>query len=185
MKISFAKRFPDDFNWGAGCASYQWSGCENTNWAWWETSFARQLELKFSGELDTYPLENFICKDACRHDRRYVSDFNKAKEFGFNSLRIGSEPAKIMPKEGVIDKKEIARIVKMAKHLNRIGIKPFWNLWHWTLPLWWENKGGWESPHAVKYFEFYVQAVADALVPLGVTRWITMNEVQRIREIFL
>ena len=174
--IPFQKRFPENFDWGGAFASYQVSGCNNTNWSDWENSASRYLSLKFSGELEKYSYENFICADACRHDRRFVSDFNLAKKLGHNAIRCGSEPAKIMPAKGVIDTKEIKRIVKMVKHLNKIGLKPYWNLWHWTIPSWWENEGGWESPDAVSNFEFLVQAVVDALVPLGVTHFITMNE---------
>jgi beta-glucosidase len=182
MKIPFIKRFPDNFDWGAGCCSYQWSGCAqtkktpNTNWSWWETSYSRILSLKFSGELEKYPLENFICKDACRHDKRFRSDFTLAKKLGHNAIRCGSEPAKIMPAKGVIDEKEIKRIVLMVIYLKSLGIKVYWNLWHWTIPLWWENEGGWESSRAVEYFAFYVQAVVNALAPLGVVHWITVNE---------
>lgn len=176
MKIPLKKQFPDNFDWGAAFAFYQVSGCKNTNWGWWETSYSRILSLKFSGELKKYPLENFICGEACRHDKRYKSDFNLAKKLGHNAIRCGSEPAKIMPAKGVIDKKGIKRIQNMVKHLNKIGVKPYWNLWHWTIPSWWENEGGWESPRAVEYFAFYAKAVIDALVPLGVTNFITMNE---------
>jgi beta-glucosidase len=177
MKTPFKKRFPDNFDWGAAFASYQVSGCENTNWSDWEKSYSRILEItKEKSEHYQHPFDNFFCEDACRHDKRFKSDFDLAKKLGHNAIRCGSEPAKIMPKKGVIDKKEIARIVKMVKHLNKIGLKPYWNLWHWTIPSWWENEGGWESRDAMENFTFYVKAVVDALVPLGVTNFITMNE---------
>ena len=172
----FKKRFPDNFSFGGSFISYQISGSKDSNWSRWETSDRRLHDLKQSGELEKYPLSNFICGDADRHDKRFKSDFNLFKKLGMNAICTSSEPGKIMPKKGVIDAKEIARIRKMVKHLNKIGIKPYWTLWHWVLPLWWEDEGGWESPDAVSNFIFYVKAVVKALAPLGVKNWITMNE---------
>ena len=176
MKNISKNGFPENFDWGAAFASYQVSGCKNSNWSDWEHSEKRKNDLEESGELKKHSLSNFLCGDACKHDKRFVSDFNLVKKLGHNSLRTGSEPGKIMPKKGVIDKKEIARIVKMVKHLNKLGIKIYWNLWHWTIPTWWQEEGGWESPHAIEYFTLYTNAVVNALAPLGVTHWITLNE---------
>ena len=169
------KQFPKGFYWGASTASYQVSGCKHTNWASWEISFPRYLSLKKTGELEKYPIENFICGDACKHDKRYKSDFNLAKKLGHNATRCGSEPAKIMPKKGVINKKALAQYAKVVKHLKKIGITPFWNLWHWTIPDWWEEEGGWESPQALEYWKQYVDAIISTLGE-DVEYWITLNE---------
>jgi beta-glucosidase len=177
MKKQFKKRFPENFDWGAAFASYQVSGCKNTNWSDWEISPDRlKVIMNEKSEYYRYPLDNYICGDACRHDKRFKSDFDLAKKLGHNAIRCGSEPAKIMPAKGVIDAHEIDRIVKMALYLKALDIKVYWNLWHWTIPSWWEDEGGWESPRAIEYFTSYVTAVVKALVPLGVTNWITMNE---------
>ena len=156
-------------------ASYQVEGGnKKTNWGQWETSPQRLAALEASGELEKYGLENFICGRACDHYTRYRSDFRLAKAHGHNAIRCGSEPGRIMPSRGVIDGQALRHYVDVATYLRRLKIVPYWNLWHWTLPTWWEQEGGWLSPYALAYWAQYVSAMAEALSP-SVHDWIKIG----------
>jgi beta-glucosidase len=55
------------------------------------------------------------------------------------------------------------------------GIEPFANIWHWTMPVWFAEMGGFARRGNLKYFERFVQKLADELVDdLGYV--ITLNE---------
>ena len=48
-------------------------------------------------------------------------------------------------------------------------------LWHFTVPLWFYERGSWENPQSVGWFRRYVERVVDALGDLCCF-WCTLNE---------
>jgi beta-glucosidase len=54
-------------------------------------------------------------------------------------------------------------------------LEPFLNIWHWTMPTWFTDLGGFENRSNLRYFERFVQKVADELVD-DITYVITINE---------
>ncbi|MBI2120489.1 MAG: glycoside hydrolase family 1 protein [Parcubacteria group bacterium] len=167
--------FPKGFLWGAATASYQVSGCDNTNWAFWERSEKRLAGISASGELEKHGLGNFICGNAREHDKRFREDFLLAKFLGHNAARFGAEPANIMPRKNIFDEYWLALYAEMVRYAKAQGITPVFNLWHWTIPIWWEEEGGWASPRAADYFAAYVEKVVEALGD-EVTYWTVLNE---------
>ena len=55
------------------------------------------------------------------------------------------------------------------------GIEPFVTLWHFTLPLWFAKKGGFENPKAPEIFARYCGYVVERLGDMA-KFWMTMNE---------
>jgi len=169
-------RFPEGFFWGASTASYQVEGGNLlTNWGVWERSVERIAALQSSGMTAARGLPNFINGVSCDHYHRWRPDFALAKKLGPTATRCGSEPARIMPKKGVVSKHALKHYVSVAKYLRKLGLEPFWTLWHWTIPSWWEDEGGWLAPNALEYFEQYVRVIVTALKPY-VKYWLTLNE---------
>ncbi|MBU4223654.1 family 1 glycosylhydrolase, partial [Patescibacteria group bacterium] len=80
----------------------------------------------------------------------------------------------IEPEEGKFDEKEIEHYRKVIKALRARGLEPFVTLWHWTLPIWLAEKGGWLNKNAPKYFERYVSKIVASFS--DVKFWITLNE---------
>lgn len=141
------KKFPEGFYWGAATASYQVEGgIENCDWA----QAAREGKVP-------------VCGRACDHYSRYKSDFDLAKELGHNCHRISIEWARIEPREGQFDEKEIEHYLNVLTALRERHIKPFVTLWHFTLPEWLAEQGGFENPKAVEYFARYAGYVAQKL----------------------
>lgn len=141
------KKFPEGFYWGAATASYQVEGgIENCDWA----QAAREGKVP-------------VCGKACDHYSRYESDFDIAKDLGHNCHRISIEWARIEPSEGQFDEKEIEHYLKVLAALRARHIKPFVTLWHFTLPEWLAEKGGFENPDAIRYFARYCGYVAQKL----------------------
>lgn len=168
--------FPPEFLWGSSMASYQVSGCDNTQWAVWERSKKRLDDLAVSGELEKHGLSNFICGSACKHDKHFREDFFLAMALGQNALRFGAEPAHAMPRKGVFDEHYLALCAEMVRCAKLLDITPVFNIWHWTIPVWWEDEGGWASPRAPEYFADYVSKLVGAMKGNMPLYWVTLNE---------
>jgi beta-glucosidase len=153
------KKFPVDFFWGAATASYQVEGgIENCDWA----QAARE------GKVPT-------CGTACDHYNLYESDFDIVQQLGHNCHRLSIEWARIEPREGEFDEKEIEHYRAVVRALRARNIEPFITLWHFTLPQWFSEKGGFERNDAPEIFARYCAYVVEKLDGLC-THYATINE---------
>lgn len=153
------KKFPDGFYWGAATASYQVEGgIENTDWA----KAARDGRVP-------------ACGQACDHYNRYEEDFDIARSLGHNAHRISIEWARIEPEEGKFDTKEVEHYREVLRALHVRGIRPYVTLWHFTLPLWFSETGGWERKDSPQIFARYCAFMANKLDGLC-SDYVTLNE---------
>lgn len=146
-------KFPDGFLWGAATSAYQVEG-GNTN-ADWEA-------FKSAGQ-------------ACDQYNLYEKDFDLVKQLNHNAHRLSIEWSRIEPKEGEFDSAEIEHYKKVLKSLKDKGLTVMLTLWHFSLPKWVADQGGWENRQTVGYFERFVKKIAPLLAPY-VDLWITLNE---------
>ena len=145
--MSKKKKFPEGFYWGAATASYQVEGgIENVDWA----------QAARDGKVPP-------CGRAADHYNRYEEDFDIAKELGHNCHRISLEWARIEPKEGEFDEEAIEHYRKVLAALRKRRLKPFITLWHFTLPQWFADKGGFEHKDSPEIFARYCGYVAKKL----------------------
>jgi len=152
-------QFPEGFLWGASTASYQVEGrIYNNDWAYW----AEKGKLPPAGE-------------STDHYNRYEEDFDLAKSLGQNAQRISIEWSRIEPEEGKFDEKEIEHYKNVLIAMQKRNLKPFVTVWHFTLPLWFAKKGGFEHPDAPKIFARYATYVVSYL-KWYCKNWSTMNE---------
>lgn len=152
-------KFPDGFYWGAATASYQVEGgIENCDWA----KAAREGRVP-------------VCGQACDHYHRYESDFDLAKSLGHNAHRFSLEWARIEPEEGKFDEAAIEHYRDVLKALHARGLTPFITIWHFTLPLWFSETGGFERKDSPEIFARYCVYVVEKLGDLC-TNFSTINE---------
>jgi beta-glucosidase len=187
--------FPEGFFWGASTSSHQVEGGDMNDWSAWERKncdrLAREAKERyedaskltgtFSDELwheirkQSIDPKNYVAGIACDQYRRYEEDFDLAKSLGLNAYRFSVDWARIEPEEGKFDEQEIEHYVEVVKALRKRDIEPFFTLWHWPIPLWMRDKGGWESREIVKYFGRFVEHFVPHFKGL-VKFWITLNE---------
>ncbi len=153
------KKFPEGFYWGAATASFQVEGWnENTDWS----KAAKDGRVPIAGRL-------------ADHYHKYEEDFDIAKELGHNSHRFSVEWARIEPREGKFDMAEIEHYRQVLKALHKRELTPFITIWHFTLPLWFSESGGFERKDAPEIFARYCKFVAKELGDLC-QFFSTMNE---------
>ena len=157
------KDFPDNFLWGTATASYQVEG-GNFNSDWWRFE---QTE----GSIKN----NYSAEIAADHYNRYEEDFDLMQKLNLNTYRFSVEWSRIEPEKGNFNHDEIEHYRKMLNELEKRDIKPMVTLWHFSLPQWFEDEGGWEKKSNIKYFERYVDYVSYHLSN-EVEFWVTMNE---------
>ena len=152
-------KFPDGFLWGAASASYQVEGgIDNNDWA-------------VAGEQGKVP----VAGRSADHYHMYESDFDIAKSLGQNCQRISIEWSRIEPEQGNFNQDEIDHYRRVIQALNARGLKPFVTLWHFTLPTWFSDKGGFEQKDAPEIFSRYCEFVVSQLDDLC-QNFTTMNE---------
>lgn len=163
--------FGANFLWGASTASHQVEGGNHNQWSVWELENAKDLASSAKERLDWLPdwdrvkfmaedPNNYISGRGVDHYKRYEQDFDIAQKLNLNSFRFGIEWARLEPKEGEWDQKEIEHFRKYIQELKKRNIEPIMNIWHWTNPVWFEEKGGFTKRENIKCFEKFVHRIA-------------------------
>jgi beta-glucosidase len=163
--------FPAGFLWGASTASHQVEGGTHNQWSEWETENADELARTAGKSLGWLPEwdrikasaedpRNYISGKGVEHYTRYREDFDIIEELGLNAFRFGIEWARVQPEEGEWDEAAIAHYHEYIDEMKRRGIEPVLNLWHWTMPTWFTDKGGFEHSDNVRFFSEFVGRMA-------------------------
>ncbi len=148
-------KFPKNFYWGTATSAYQVEGGIRNDWS--------EAGEKYDAGV------------ACDHYNRFEEDFDLAKSMNNNAHRFSIEWARIEPIEGKFNQAEIEHYRQVILALKKRNLEPFITLWHFTLPKWFTDKGGWLDMGASQYFERYVERVVGEYKDLA-RFWITMNE---------
>lgn len=179
-------KFPKGFFFGASISSHQVEGYNYNNWTIWEKENAERLASEAEAKKGWVPIwdqvkdeasdpSNYISGNAADHFNKYDEDFSIAKELNLNALRFSIEWSRIEPVEGEINQEALQFYHKYIDSLKNKGLEPFMTIWHWTVPPWFEEKGGFEKKKNIKYFEKLVDLLAEEFSD-KVTYWITLNE---------
>ena len=175
-----------NFLWGAATSAHQVEGGNHNDWSAWELQNAQRLAREFESKFDGFPSwtrikdeatnpKNYISGIACDHYHRFREDFDIAKQLGHNAHRFSIEWSRIEPEEGKFDDREIEHYREVIRALRERGIEPFVTLWHWAVPIWFQEKGGWLQPRASQYFGRFVERMAKEFGS-EVKFWCTLNE---------
>jgi len=159
--------FPEGFLWGAATSSHQVEGGNTLN-DWWDYESKGKLKTN-TGEITP------SSGAACDQYNKFEEDFKLLKDLGHNAHRLSVEWSRIEPEEGKFNQEEIEHYKKVLKSLKDKGISVMLTLHHFTNPVWFSNKGGWENFKSPYYFERFVQKIVPELKDY-VDLWVTINE---------
>ncbi len=166
--------FEEDFLWGAGISAHQVEGGQDNNWTEWELSNASYLAKSACNKFGYLPNwnrikkqaedpKNYVSGRAVEHKKYFKKDFELLKSLNLNTLRFSIEWSRVEPKEGEFSKSGLQFYKTYFNELKKQGIVPVVTLWHWSLPKWFSEKGGFAKRSNLKYFEQYVEVVAKVL----------------------
>ena len=156
-----AKReWPDDFAWGTGASSTQSEGAsEFSDWYAWERSGNAPLSRN-GNDFAT----------------RYAEDFRLLSSLGLTHHRLSIEWARVEPSDGVHDQSAIAHYRDVLEAAGDAGISAWVCLHHFTLPIWFAEKGGFlVENNRTKYWARHVEFIAERFGDL-VAGWQPINE---------
>ena len=174
--------------WGVSASAYQTEGYNRNQWTDWERKYAEKRAAKSkhkSGRSDNRRCvnaeaknpDNYVSGALADHYHRYKEDFDLAKKMNMNALRFSIEWSRIEPQEGVWNAEAITHYKDYIDELNRRGMEPIITLFHFTLPVWFARKGGFEKRSNIKYFERFCQRVTKELCFGKYVKYIiTINE---------
>ncbi len=152
------------FLWGSASASYQCEGACN-------------IDGRIESIWDRYLHENHYENGdvASDHYHRLKEDIKMIKDGGQNAYRFSIAWPRILDEKGNINPKGIAYYHEMIDTCKEFGIEPFVTLYHWDLPQYLEDKGGWLNRDTCLAFENYAE-ICFKEYGNKVTYWTTFNE---------
>lgn len=158
--------FSKDFMWGAASAAYQIEGAYNED--------GKGLSI-WDALSDGHVLHGDNGNISCDHYHRFREDVALMKQLGLRAYRFSVSWPRVIPEEGVVNEKGLQFYRDLVQELTDAGITPLCTLYHWDLPMWMHEKGGWYSDEISDHFARYTEIVVDALSD-KVSYWMTFNE---------
>ena len=160
--------FPSGFRWGTATAAYQIEGAvaaDGRTPSIWDTS-CRQPGAIVNGDTGDV---------ACDHYRRWREDLAIVAELGLTDYRFSVSWPRIEPVPGRINAAGLDFYDRLVDTIRELGIRPVLTLYHWDLPQWLQDDGGWRERSTAKLFAWYAAILAERLGD-RVATWTTLNE---------
>ncbi|HOX29280.1 MAG TPA: family 1 glycosylhydrolase, partial [bacterium] len=154
--------FPKGFVWGTSTAGHQIEG-HNSHSDWWR--FEHEGKIK----------DGTVSGKCMDYWNRYEEDHDLMTTLGYKAFRLGIEWAKIEPDDGRIDRAAIERYKKILQSLRDHNLQICLTLYHWVLPLWFADKGGWLWEDAVARFMKFTEIAVNEFAEFP-DLWVTLNE---------
>ncbi|GGM43516.1 GH1 family beta-glucosidase [Microbacterium saperdae] len=161
--------FPEGFTFGSATASYQIEGAaaeDGRTPSIWDT-FSRTPGKVWNGDTGDV---------ACDHYHRVDEDLDLMSDLGLQAYRFSIAWPRIVPTaSGEVNQAGIDFYSRLVDGLLARGIRPVATLYHWDLPQYLEDAGGWTSRATTDAFERYAEIMGSALGD-RVHTWTTLNE---------
>lgn len=159
--------FPKDFWWGTASSAAQSEGGRDTRAKiTWDT-FYESDPIRFFDEVGA--------DETCDFINRYNEDFDLMHDLNLNSFRTSIAWARLFPTEGNISKDAIDFYNTIIDEQIKRGILPIINLYHFDLPMYLQEKGGWENKQTIERFVEFSKACFENFGD-RVKWWSTFNE---------
>lgn len=166
--MSSKRIFPKEFVWGTATASYQIEGAHDEDGrtpSIWDV-FSHTPGKVYEGHTGDI---------ACDHYHRYKEDVKLLAELGIKSYRFSISWTRIFPERGKLNPIGIGFYRNLIQELRRYHIEPLVTIYHWDLPQYLQDEGGWTVRSTVDAYVEYATALFQELGDL-VPKWITHNE---------
>ena len=158
-----------EFLWGTATSSYQIEGAigeGNRGESIWDTFVNTPGKVK-NGDTGAIAIDHF---------NRLEEDVKIMSELGINSYRFSIAWPRLFPQmSNSLEREGVDFYNKLIDLLISYNIEPIATLYHWDLPQYLENIGGWANRAIPLAFETYALVCAEEFGD-RVNQWITLNE---------
>lgn len=164
-----SKQFPEGFFWGAATSAPQSEGAQYeggrtpSTWDVWFEKEPEQFHQAVGPKNTTRVYENY------ETDAKLMSDIN------LNSYRTSISWNRLLPDGKTLNEEAVAFYRDYFTKLKKQQIEPVMNLFHFDMPWWLMEKGGWESRESIDHFAFYAKTAFEQFGDL-INYWTTFNE---------
>ena len=161
--------FPKDFNWGAATSAPQTEGVvpgdgkSESTWDYW----FKEAPEKFDNGVGPG-----VTSDVLGH---YKEDVKNMADMNLNSFRTSISWTRLLPDGKTLNKKAVEFYRDYFKTLCDNGIEPIINLFHFDMPMWLMEDGGWTAKRSSDDFAYYAKVCAEQFGDI-VKCWVTFNE---------
>lgn len=161
--------FPKDFWWGSASSATQMEGAfdiegkEKNIWDYW---FEIAPE-KFHNKIGPSDTSQFYYK--------YKEDIKLMKELGHNSFRFSISWSRLIKSDESINEIAVDFYNDVINALLKNDIEPFINLFHFDMPMYLQELGGWENRYVVNRYQNFAKLCFE-LFGDRVKNWFTHNE---------
>lgn len=179
-------KFPKNFLWGAATSAHQVEGGLHNQWTIWELKNATSLAARapyLYDDLESWGAikvaakrpHSYVSGRAADHYRLFEQDIELVHQLNMNAFRFSVEWSRVQPDMDTWNKDAIDHYRRVLAACKKRGIEPIVTLFHFTLPEWFSELGGFEHGSNVHYFVDYAERVLRELGP-SVRYVITINE---------
>ena len=161
--------FASDFLWGCATSSYQIEG-------------AGAVDGRVESVWDRFAATPGKVRDgsngsvACDHYHRWPEDFDIGRDMGLNAYRFSIAWPRIFGElKGQPNQKGLDFYSRLVDGMLERGLQPWATLYHWDLPQYLQDRGGWANRDTVDAFLEFADAMTHRLGD-RVKHWITHNE---------
>lgn len=112
---------------------------------------------------------------ACEHVARWREDVAIIKSLGVDAYRFSIAWGRVIRADGSINQAGLQFYVDLVDELQRLGIQSHVTLYHWDLPQYLEDRGGWLNRDTAFRFAEYAEVIGRALGN-KVSSYATLNE---------
>lgn len=158
--------FPKNFIFGTATAAYQIEGARhNLDRCIWD-DYAKMPGKVLNQE------DGLI---ACDSYNKVDEDIEILKELKVKAYRFSICLTRVINKDGNVIEEGINYYKRLVNKLKENQIMPFVTLYHWDLPSYLQDNGGWESDATVEWFVNYSKVIFETFKN-DVPFYVTINE---------
>jgi beta-glucosidase len=168
MSFNFSRRdFPNDFIFGVATAAYQIEGskfgnCGSSHWDTWSET-PGNVHNSDNGSI------------ACDHYNRFYDDLDIIKSGGFDSYRFSTSWSRVMPDGKSVNSEGLDFYDRLVDGMIARGLKPNLTLYHWELPSYLADIGGWTNRDIAERFAEFTGVIINRIGD-RVNHTATLNE---------
>jgi beta-glucosidase len=163
---SHSAMLSDDFIYGVATASFQIEGGANNRLPCiWDT-FCDTPNKVIDGSNGLI---------ACDHFNLWQKDVELIESLGVNAYRLSISWPRVITKSGELNFEGVNYYLAILNELKVKNIKAFVTLYHWDLPQYLEDQGGWLNRETAYKFQDYADLISKAFGDL-VYAYATLNE---------